>query len=325
MQQEMRVEREVLAGLLGGSSGGTIRACYATGDASGSSNAIGGLVGGSRGVTISACYSTGNANGNANVGGLLGVNQSGTITNSYFDSDVSNRSASDPFDKTTAQLQTPTAYDGNADATDGSSIYETWNIDVDNAQPIGVDDGTAVGDDTVDDPWDFGTDSEYPALRVDFDVDGMPSVADFGMQPRTALRVYSFTPTSGLVGATVTIRGKLFSATATDNTVTFLGAEGDADDVEVMVSTLPAATTTELTVTVPPNAQTGPISVMVGTAADTSAQDFAVLIGEDKDVNDNGLIEVSSLEAARCDALRLGRKWCAFGNYCGAGGLSYGL
>ena len=283
-----------IGGLLGGSNGGTIRACYATGDANGSTFAIGGLVGGSRGVTISACYSTGNANGNNNVGGLLGVNQSGTITNSYFDSDVSNRSASDPFDKTTAQLQTPTAYDGNADATDGSSIYEAWNIDVDNAQPIGVDDGTAVGDDTPDDPWDFGTDSEYPALKVDFNVDGAPSVAEFGTQPRTvSLRVSSFTPEMGVVGATVTIRGRAFGATATDNTVVFLGAEGDADNAEATVS---AATASSLTVTVPPNVQTGPISVMVGTVADTSLQDFTVLIGEDKDANDNGLIEVSNLE-----------------------------
>ena len=292
----------VAAGGLVGANQGTISACYATGNATSGSRGAGGLVGGNQGP-VTACYSTGNASGAHQVGGLVGVNATGgTVTNSYFDSDVSNRSTSDPYDKTTAQLQTPTAYDDNTDATDGSSIYEAWNLDVDNAQPIGVDDGTAVGDDTVDDPWDFGTDSEYPALRVDFDVDGMPSVADFGMQPRTAFRVSSFTPMSGVVGATVTIRGKLFSATATDNTVTFLGAEGDADNAEVMVSTLPAATTTELTVTVPPNAQTGPISVMVGTAADTSLQDFAVLIGEDKDANDNGLIEVSSLE--QLDAIR---------------------
>ena len=41
---------------------------------------------------------------------------------------------------------------------------------------------------------------------------------------------------------------------------------------------------------------------MVGTVADTSSQDFTVLIGEDKDENDNGLIEVSSLE--QLDAIR---------------------
>ena len=281
-------------GGLVGSNGGTISACYATGNATGTGDGVGGLVGQNGAGAVSACYATGDAIGSSDVGGLVGRNFSGTITNCYFDSDVSNRSASDPYDKTTAQLQTPTAYDDNADATDGSSIYEAWNIDVDDGQPIGVDDGTAAGDAAADDPWDFGTDSEYPALKVDFNVDGAPSVADFGMQPRTASpRVSSFTPERGVVGATVTIRGRAFGATAADNTVVFLGAEGDADNAEATVS---AATASSLTVTVPPAAQTGPISVMVGAAADTSSQDYTVLIGEDKDENDNGLIEVSSLE-----------------------------
>ena len=278
-------------GGLVGDNRGTIRACYATGNASGAEN-VGGLVGFSD-STIRACYATGNANGGSNVGGLVGFNF-GTVTKSYFDRTVSNRPASDRYDKTTAQLQTPTAYTG---------IYSNWNIDVDNGQPIGVDNGTAAGDPGTDNPWDFGSDSEYPALKVDFNVDGTPSAAEFGTQRHTAsLGVFSFTPERGVVGATVTIRGRLFSTTATDNTVTFIGAEGDADNAAAMVSTSPAATTTELTVTVPPNAQTGPISVMVGAAADTSSQDFTVWIPEDKDANDNGLIEVSSLE--QLDAIR---------------------
>ena len=44
-------------------------------------------------------------------------------------------------------------------------IYATWNIDVDDGRPIGVDDGTMPGDAAADDPWDFGTDSQYPVLR----------------------------------------------------------------------------------------------------------------------------------------------------------------
>ena len=174
-----------VGGLVGrNDNSGTISACYATGDASGT-NWVGGLVGRSNGGTISACYATGDASGSSNVGGLVG-SSSGTVTNSYFDSTVSNRTDSDDYAKTTAQLQTPTVYDDNADATDGSSIYEAWNIDVDDGQPIGVDDGTMPGDAAVDDPWDFGTDSEYPALRADFNVSGTPTAFEFGGQGRAA-------------------------------------------------------------------------------------------------------------------------------------------
>ena len=48
--------------------------------------------------------------------------------------------------KSTSELQTPTAYGT------GSSIYASWNVNVD-----GV-----TGN---DDPWDFGTSSQYPILK----------------------------------------------------------------------------------------------------------------------------------------------------------------
>ena len=289
-----------VGGLVGNnSSSGTISACYATGDATGTGDFVGGLVGYSEG-TISACYATGNATGTgSDVGGLVGDNFTGTVTNSYFDSNVSNRTDSDDHAKTTTDLQTPTAYDDNADATDGSSIYETWNIDVDNGQPIGVDDGTAAGDATADDPWEFGTDMQYPALRVDFDRSGTASVVEFGTQPRTAFRVSSFTPERGIVGATVTIRGKLFGETAADNTVTFLGAAADgADDVEATVS---AATATSLVVTVPDGAMTGRIQVAVSGEMASSTTDFRVLILSPY-TDADGLIDVTTL--AQLDAIR---------------------
>ena len=75
--------------------------------------------------------------------------------------------------KTTAQLQTPTAY-GTAD----TDIYKNWNIDLDNA------DGD--GNDTTgkDDPWDFGATYQYPALKADLTGDGTPTAVDFGGQDR---------------------------------------------------------------------------------------------------------------------------------------------
>ena len=259
-------------GGLVGSGNGTISACYATGNVGVSTFYVGGLVGvASDGSTISACYATGNVSGPL-AGGLVGAtsNTGTVVTNSYFDSTVSNRPVTDDYAKTTAELQTPTAYGTAMD------IYADWNIDVDSGQPIGVDDGTEAGDTAADNPWDFGTDMQYPALQVDFDRDGTASVAEFGNQPRTVLfGVSSFTPTSGVVGATVTIRGRAFSTTATDNTVTFLGAEGDETDN--VMATVSAAIATSLTVSVPADAQTGKISVMVGTAADTSEMSFSVL------------------------------------------------
>ena len=142
--------------------------------------------------TISACYATGNATGTGtNVGGLVGSNANGgIITNSYFDSSVSNRTDSDPYDKTTTELQTPTAYGTGAD------IYANWNIDVDNGLDVGVEDGTAIGDAAADDPWDFGTNMQYPALQVDFDRDGTASVVEFGTQPRTAPATVPDAPTA---------------------------------------------------------------------------------------------------------------------------------
>ena len=143
-------------GGLVGSNESTISACYATGDATGTGDNVGGLVGQNNSGTISACYATGDATGTGNVGGLVGFNFFATVTNSYFDSTVSNRTAADSYDKTTVQLQTPMAY-GTA-----MEIYANWNVDVD-------------GDGDSDDPWDFGTGSEYPALRVDFNGDGIPT------------------------------------------------------------------------------------------------------------------------------------------------------
>ncbi len=51
---------------------------------------------------------------------------------------------------TTAQLQAPTGYTG---------IYANWNVDVD----VGGGDGAFDG--PGDDPWDFGTSSQYPVLK----------------------------------------------------------------------------------------------------------------------------------------------------------------
>ena len=163
-------------GILIGTNWGEVVACYTTGSVTGTgSNAIryGGLVGWSIGsisssystASVSAeedtggllgtkantgsvtnSYSTGAVSGTKNIGGLIGVSNSGTgtVTASYWDTQTSNRSTSGAgTGQTTSGLQSLTGYSG---------IYSAWNANLD-------------GQSGNDDPWDFGTSSQYPALK----------------------------------------------------------------------------------------------------------------------------------------------------------------
>ena len=147
-----RVDSRGGAGGLAGSSRGAIRASWSTATVSNSIGspiaraAVGGLVG-EISVTgnITASWSGGRVDGTPG-GGLVGSRSgTATVTNSYWDTGTSGRSTSlaGGTGKTTRDLQRPTGYSG---------IYASWNIDTD-----GV-----TGD---DDPWDFGTSRQYPALK----------------------------------------------------------------------------------------------------------------------------------------------------------------
>ena len=161
---------DYVGGLVGNTTSTTvIKAGYATGAVSGRIG-VGGLVGSSDG-DITAGYSTGAVTGTgSNVGGLVGLRGGGTITNSYWNTDTSSQTTSSGgVGKTTNDLATPEQSDGYA------GIYANWNLNLDS---------TAGGDD----PWDFGTASQYPALKADFNDDGVKSAVDgdFGRQPRSA-------------------------------------------------------------------------------------------------------------------------------------------
>lgn len=78
--------------------------------------------------------------------------------------------------------------------------------------------------------------------------------------------ITSFTPTSGLVDATVTITGTNFSTTPLNNTVKFNGT----------TATVSASTSTSITCAVPTGATTGKITVTVGANTATSTNDFTV-------------------------------------------------
>ena len=165
-------------GGLAGRNSGTISASYATSNVSGRSY-VGGLIGSnSGGHLVAASYATGPVSGIGNVGGLIGSN-SGTVIGGFWDTQTSglttgvgNGDSAGVVGKNTAELQ----------ATIGSGytgIYSVWVIDFDNADQ---DFDPMTG---VDDFWDFGSSSQYPVLKVDFDGDGSISWQEFGNQVRS--------------------------------------------------------------------------------------------------------------------------------------------
>ncbi len=153
-----------LAGRIEFSSGSFVRASYATGDvsASGADSKAGGLIGrltmAVGNTAVNATYATGavaSSGSGSDTGGLVGDlsnDNSADVVNSYWNSETSGQSGSAGGEgKTTAELRRPTGYAG---------IYADWNVDVDGAPDTGDADGN-------DDPWDFGTASQYPVLKYD--------------------------------------------------------------------------------------------------------------------------------------------------------------
>ena len=122
---------------------GVITAVYAMGAVSGRADRHGGLIGLNRGV-VTVCFSTGEVPQDG--GGLIERNgDDGAVTNCYWDTETSGQTESAGGDaKTTAELQSPTGYAGP---------YADWNVDLD-------------GDGSSDDPWKFGSATEYPVLNL---------------------------------------------------------------------------------------------------------------------------------------------------------------
>ena len=84
--------------------------------------------------------------------------------------------------------------------------------------------------------------------------------------PPTTPTISSFTPSSGIVGTSVTISGTNFSSTLSSNTVKFNGT----------TASLSSGNTTQLIATVPSGASTGKITVTVGANTATSSGDFTI-------------------------------------------------
>ena len=147
-----------VGGLVGHNDDGAILASYATGSVNSNASNVGGVVG-LNGGDIIASYSTGavsrSGGSTLGVGGLVGNDDlSGTVSNSYWDTESSGQSTSRTgTGKTGAELRAPTAYGS------GTDIYANWNLDLDNA------DGDNSHSTGQDNPWDFGAAHNYPTLR----------------------------------------------------------------------------------------------------------------------------------------------------------------
>lgn len=148
-------------GLVGYNEGGMINACYVLGadvdvTLHGIKTYAGGLVAEHTG-TFTACYV---ANVSVEltdptplqgapppqIGGLVGKSV-GTMNHSYYQiMQVMPTGREGPRNKFEATLKAPTSY---------TDIYANWNIDI-------------IGDANADDPWDFGTNEQYPVLKIDF-------------------------------------------------------------------------------------------------------------------------------------------------------------
>ena len=140
-----------LAGGLVGRNDGAVTNSYAMGNVT-ASREVGGLVGGNYGRVTNG-YAAGRSSGDNLAGGLAGGSSGrAAVTDSYWDTEASGLSSSaGGAGKTTVDLQSPTSSAG---------IYSAWD----------------------DAAWDFGTSTQYPALKADFDGDSTATWQEFGDQ-----------------------------------------------------------------------------------------------------------------------------------------------
>ena len=216
----------------------SIVACYASGNVVSTRSSVGGLLGWTT-ASIKACYATGNVTGISSsnlVGGLLGKRTGGSITSSYYSgAAITNTNLSGSVNtlgsaQAAIALQTPTAYDG-LNAVRGTAIYLAWNVDVDKGLPVGIQNALIAGDPAADDPWDFGTTTQYPALQVDFNGDGLATAFEFGGQGRTGLSL-SAAPGTIVEGEVSTITLTFSEAPVAGDLVVPLAISGTTDGAD---------------------------------------------------------------------------------------------
>jgi YD repeat-containing protein len=109
------------------------------------------------------------------------------------------------------------------------------------------------------------TASNGTSVQYGYDTLGHPSQISAPLSPGQ-LAIFAFAPTHGAIGTPVTIQGQGFDTNAANDTVSFNGA----------VASVASATTTQLMVSVPSGATTGPLSVMADGQTAASATPFVI-------------------------------------------------
>jgi len=107
--------------------------------------------------------------------------------------------------------------------------------------------------------------NELRAAEVFVTTEGRRSVSSVYLKSDIFPEITSVTPSSGRVGATITIQGRNFNPNSTDSAVLFWGGS-----VSPPTRTPLTATSTTITVTVPAGAQTGTMCLLTYVTADKS-------------------------------------------------------
>src|SRR5205823_4300700 len=100
-----------------------------------------------------------------------------------------------------------------------------------------------------------------------YSYDSVGNLLSISRQGTNQITISSFTPSSGLPGASVSILGSGFSSTPSQNTVKFNG----------VTATVTSSSNTQILTTVPAGATTGTISVQNSNGTATSGTAFTVL------------------------------------------------
>jgi hypothetical protein len=114
----------------------------------------------------------------------------------------------------------------------------------------------------------IGAGPAVAANVVEYVYDAAGNITQVVRRSTSGLAITALDPGSGAVGTTVTILGSGFSPTPAGNTVRFNGTP----------ATVAASNIGSISTTVPAGATTGRVTVAVGAATATSAQDFVVVV-----------------------------------------------
>ena len=123
-----------VGGLVGDNNSGTVTGSYATGSVTGDLR-VGGLVGRNT-DTVTQSYATGSVTGGSNVGGLVGENNSGTVTQSYWNTQLSGHADSSVgVGLTTAEMFIQGSFagfdfTGTAASGDNPEVLSVWKLPV---------------------------------------------------------------------------------------------------------------------------------------------------------------------------------------------------